>query len=522
MERVRARRCGSPDPEDTRAAPEGRRGCALRFAAVGATLLGYALLFAPLYRVTGGAAAAVSGIPILLAGVLLGSRWGMGAAILCIPLHLLLFRLAGEKNVSVLAHVSAGLAFAAVGGVVGRLRDLGLLLRGNHARLEGALADAHQAHQALAEREAQLAQAQSLAHIGYWVLDLGSRATTWSTELCHILGEDPATASPSAEAWWQHVHPEDRSVLQRNAATVVEEDRPIQAEYRIVRKDGKLRRAYGRVQVLKDDAGRPIKLLGTVQDVTEHRELEAHLAAAERLATVGTLVAGLAHEINNPLSYVVNNLEFVREELARLTPVLPGGAPDELAAAAGEALEGADRVRRIVRDLMAFSRPDQRPVPVDVERVLNLSVDMASAEIRHRARLVKEYGGVPAVSGDASRLSQVFLNLIVNAAQAIPPGQPERHEIRLTTRLEQDQILVSVRDTGEGMAPDVRRRCFEPFFTTRPVGSGMGLGLSTSLAIVRALGGDIVVESEPGRGSVFTVNLLPGPHQAAQPGRYRG
>lgn len=290
---------------------------------MGATLLGYALLFAPLYRVAGGAAAAVSGIPILLAGVLLGSRWGMGAAILCIPLHLVLFRLAGEKNVSVLAHVSAGLAFAAVGGVVGRLRDLGLLLRGNHARLEGALADAHQA---LAEREAQLAQAQSLAHIGYWVLDLGSRATTWSTELCHILGEDPATASPSAEAWWQHVHPEDRSVLQRNAAMVVEEDRPIQAEYRIVRKDGKLRRAYGRVQVLKDDAGRPIKLLGTVQDVTEHRELEAHLAAAERLATVGTLVAGLAHEINNPLSYVVNNLEFVREELARLTPVLPAGA----------------------------------------------------------------------------------------------------------------------------------------------------------------------------------------------------
>ncbi len=213
----------------------------------------------------------------------------------------------------------------------------------------------------------------------------------------------------------------------------------------------------------------------------------------------------MAHEINNPLSSVISNLEFVLEELRRQSPrQRERGA---LEAAAGEALQGADRVSRIVRDLMAFSRPREEAGPVDVERVLDLSVNMAATQTRYRARLVKEYGRVPPASGDPSRLGQVFLNLLVNAAQAIPAGHPEDHEIRVTSRLEGDRIVVSIHDTGGGMTPEVRNRIFEPFFTTKPVGSGMGLGLSTSLAAVRAMGGDIVAESEPGGGSTFVVTL---------------
>ena len=234
----------------------------------------------------------------------------------------------------------------------------------------------------------------------------------------------------------------------------------------------------------------------------------AELAAAERQAMLGSLAAGVAHQINNPLSAVVNNLGFVQEELGRVTPVLPAGGPEDLLAATEEALEGAGRVSRIVRDLMAFAQPDRPEAPVDVERILDLSVEMAGPATRHRARVVKEYGGVPPARGDASRLGEVFLHLIVNAAQAIPPGQPEASEIRLGTRVEQGRILVSIRDTGTGMTSQVLQRAFEPFFTTRPVGSGVGLGLSTSRAAVRSLGGDIVAESEPGRGSVFTVSLL--------------
>jgi CheY-like chemotaxis protein/anti-sigma regulatory factor (Ser/Thr protein kinase) len=213
---------------------------------------------------------------------------------------------------------------------------------------------------------------------------------------------------------------------------------------------------------------------------------------------------------------VVNNIEFLQQELAALRPALPAGRATELEAAVGEALHGAGRVGRIVRDLLTTGRPGERAGPVDVERVLDLCASMAAVKIRSRALLVKEYAGVPLVKGDTSRLSQVFLHLLVNAAQAIPEGRPGEHVIRITTRREGDRVAVVVRDTGAGMTPEVRDRVSEPFFTTRPIGSGKGLGLSTSLGIVRAAGGEMAVESEAGKGSAFTVTLPVAPPEALE------
>jgi signal transduction histidine kinase len=172
-------------------------------------------------------------------------------------------------------------------------------------------------------------------------------------------------------------------------------------------------------------------------------------------------------------------------------------------------LAGGDRVSDIVRDLKTFSRGDDGARgPVNVHAVLDLCANIARNQLLHRARLVKEYGEVPLVHANESQLAQVFLNLIVNAAQAIPLGaSPTANEVRITTRLQEDQLVVAISDTGAGIAPEHLHRLFEPFFTTKPVGVGTGLGLSICHGIVSALGGHITVESEPGRGSTFRVFL---------------
>ena len=244
------------------------------------------------------------------------------------------------------------------------------------------------------------------------------------------------------------------------------------------------------------------------------RTLQEQLLISDRMASVGTLAAGVAHEINNPLASVLANLELMTRDLGRMAVRLP--LDDGLAEVLDElrdARESADRIRHIVRDLKIFSRAadEERRGPVDVNRVLESSLRMAWNEIRHRARLVKEYTDVPAVEGNEARLGQVFLNLVVNAAQSIPEGNADRNVIRVSTALDaaSERVVVEVRDSGSGIAREHLPRIFDAFFTTKPVGVGTGLGLSICHRIVTGLGGDIRVESEEGLGTSFRVLLTP-------------
>ena len=250
---------------------------------------------------------------------------------------------------------------------------------------------------------------------------------------------------------------------------------------------------------------------GIGRDVTERKQIETRLMVSDRMASVGTLAAGVAHEINNPLAFVLANLDFAARQLDELAA---GGVAEskltELRSVVSDAREGADRVRAIVRDLKSFSRSDEpKPGPVDLHRVLDSCCSMAWNEIRHRARLEKAYhrGGRQAL-GTEPRLSQVFLNLLVNAAQAIPEGAASSHVIRVaTSSLEDGRLAVSISDTGPGMPAEVMSHIFEPFFTTKPVGVGTGLGLSICHGIVQELGGEIRVESALGKGTTFHVVL---------------
>jgi signal transduction histidine kinase len=239
----------------------------------------------------------------------------------------------------------------------------------------------------------------------------------------------------------------------------------------------------------------------------EQRRLQEQLMVAERMASVGTLAAGVAHEINNPLAAVVANLELALRTVERLPPELPDLA--ELRAELRDAHEAAHLVRQIVRDVKVFSRSvDERAGPVDVRQVLDSTVRMAWNEIRHRARLLKQYDAVPPVWTTDARLGQVFLNLLINAAQAIEIGHVDSNQIRLATRTDdRGRAVVEISDTGVGISAENLGRIFAPFFTTKPPGSGTGLGLSISHRIVQELGGELRLTSETGRGTIATVAL---------------
>jgi len=255
------------------------------------------------------------------------------------------------------------------------------------------------------------------------------------------------------------------------------------------------------------------------RDITERKRAQMELVQSTRLASVGTLAAGVAHEINNPLAYVIANLELMTDELRGLDGAVPPARLEELIAMAEDASSGADSVRKIVRGLKLFSRVDEeRRVILDVSGVMDVSINMATNEIRHRARLVKEYGHVPRIEADEGRLGQVFLNLLVNAAQAIPEGNVAANEIQVTTRTDgAGRAVIEIRDTGAGIPPEELGRIFDPFFTTKPIGVGTGLGLSICHGLIGEIGGELHVESTVGTGTMFRITLPAATAEIAPP-----
>lgn len=273
------------------------------------------------------------------------------------------------------------------------------------------------------------------------------------------------------------------------------------AERRMRRKDGSHFVAEITAKVLAD--GREQSF---VRDVTDRKQMEAQLVLAQRMASLGRLAAGVAHEINNPLAYVVLNLELAEAALAR-TP--EGPERDEIGRALAEARQGSARVRRIVRSLGTLSRADDEPLgPVDVHHAIDEAASIAEARWAPRARLVKEYGATRAAHGDSLRLGQVLVNLLVNAADAIPEGAAERNTIRVRTFDAADgRVGIDVVDTGTGVPEGAREHVFDPFFTTKPVGAGTGLGLAICHGIVRAFGGEIALADTGPGGTTFRVLL---------------
>jgi two-component system NtrC family sensor kinase len=262
---------------------------------------------------------------------------------------------------------------------------------------------------------------------------------------------------------------------------------------------------------------------------------EAHnqLLQSEKLASIGQLAAGVAHEINNPIGFVNSNLGTLKgyvdqlmgliDDISTLLEPLLASDPairknleelqrkaeldflrEDIGSLITESIDGTTRVRRIVQDLRDFSRTGEVDMEwVDIHAGLESTLNVVSNEIKYKADVVRDYGTLPHIECRPSQINQVFMNLLVNAAQAID----QKGRITLKSGSCEDKVWVSVSDTGSGIPPEIMARIFDPFFTTKPIGKGTGLGLSVSYGIIEKHGGKIEVASQPGQGTTFTVWL---------------
>ncbi len=260
--------------------------------------------------------------------------------------------------------------------------------------------------------------------------------------------------------------------------------------------------SYARVRELSERLAPDVAL--------RHQELlqaQVALTRADRLAALGQLAAGVGHEINTPLTYVMTNL---RELVEKLPLAEQSSDRIHLAGLASEALDGTERIRRVVSDLrlLTRSRENQELEPLEIHHVLGDALKLTEHVLRHRARVAEEYGDVPRVKAEPQRLAQVFVNLLVNAAQAIPETNADRGTITVRTkRSETGRAVVEIVDNGQGISAQHLGRLFEPYFTTKTQGEGTGLGLFVSLGIVRSFGGELEVVSEVGEGTTMRVSL---------------
>jgi PAS domain S-box-containing protein len=316
----------------------------------------------------------------------------------------------------------------------------------------------------------------------------------------------PSDADLGEASLFDLIPPEDQATALADMASIEAGTPGGPRERRFVMPGGGT--VWAEISAIPVDFDGETAILVMVRDLRDQKRMEAQLMLADRLASLGRLAASVGHEINNPLAYMLGNVQMLQRDLRQNLGISEEDRADLLARLT-LVEDGAMRVRDIVHDLKGLSVGDRITVgAIDLHRVLDLCANMAEHEIRNRATLVRDYGPAVSVRASEARLGQVFLNLLVNAAHAVlGEDKAGDNEIRVTTRrASAGTVLIEVRDTGVGIAAEHMERIFEPFFTTKEH-AGTGLGLSISHAIVTAMGGTITVEAQHPRGTCFRVTL---------------
>ena len=363
--------------------------------------------------------------------------------------------------------------------------------------------------------DVQLGEAQRLGRVGSWTWDIGRERAAASPELYRILGVASAHQINLATEFERFIHLDDRRAVRRHVEETLRAERAFATcEFRIVRADGAERSVVLRAEVKYGDDGRASIAWGTVQDVTERRELEEQLRRAQRMEALGQLASGVAHDFNNLLTVIGLEADSIDEALPLNHPLHEEVREVRLA---------VDRAGGLTRQLLAFSRRQLlRPSPVDLNQLVTETSTMLRRLLGENVELVTNLRtGVPRAFADPGQLQQVLVNLAVNARDAMPNGGKLLIATGVTaiardaTLPAGDYVMLTVADTGHGIEHSLQQRIFDPFFTTKPPGKGTGLGLSTVLGIVEQSGGSIVVKSQTGRGTRFTIRLPPAPAGAA-------
>jgi PAS domain S-box-containing protein len=376
------------------------------------------------------------------------------------------------------------------------------------------LTERKRAEEALRAGEARFRTLAEEAPVGIFQSDRRGVVVYLNRPGTRMLGVSEKDVAGSA--LWARVHPADRERVVAGWARAIADGSEFSSEFRWDTPQGRVLVLRTRSNALRGADGRVTGFIGVFVDFTDQRQLEEQLAVASRMAAMGTLVAGVAHEINNPLGGAMASHGFVAEEFERLRSLVASDAPidreavvtmlDEMRGALADALAGERRIAAIVRDLSLFARPDPQRQEVALAKVVEAALRWIPASLRQAASIEVEAGDAPEVIASEGQLSQVVVNLVTNAIKAAPPDRKAHVRVRVGPGPD-GAACIEVTDDGVGMAPELIRRIFDPFFTTREPGKGMGLGLSISHAIVTAHGGAITAASEPGRGSTFRVEL---------------
>jgi len=391
--------------------------------------------------------------------------------------------------------------------------------------------------------------------ITYSTVPTGDFKITYiSDNLKIILGYEAEEVLGDLDFWIDHVHPEDMPSLWQRLPTLMSKGTQESLDYRFKHKEGHYLWMHDTLRMLRDDEGNPVEMLGSLLDISKRKEIEAELIAekdeqreligklqeardqalqSEKMAAIGQLAAGVAHEINNPTGYINSNLcslERYVEDLIELIQlyqvaesVLEEQFPDlmrlvkavreridlefikeDIRSLVQESREGANRVKQIVQDLKDFSHLGEAVFrTADIHKGLDSTLNIVHNELKYKAVVTKKYGTLPQVECIYSQLNQVFMNILVNAAHAIE----KQGEIVIRTGEKNEEIWIEISDNGKGIPEEKLSRIFDPFFTTKAVGVGTGLGLSLSYGIINKHGGRIDVESEVGKGTQFTIWL---------------
>ncbi len=346
----------------------------------------------------------------------------------------------------------------------------------------------------------------------YFDYDVASDRVQWTENITSALGYPSGMVSDLI--WWNdRIHPDDRAAVRAMGDDAMSDPgRAIMTtEYRFLAADGRWLDILNRSLFIRDAAGKPVRVVGSLIDVTERKRLEQRLRMADRLSALGTFAAGLGHEVKNPLSATIGNLALAKRALRTLSAELGtrgAGILSDVDAMILDAIEGARRVGAVVDGLAVFNHRGAAHVrEVDLRLVVERALSIAGHDLTRRARVDLDLEAVPLVRGDPHQLGQVVLNLLANAQQSMDGDGAVQQSMRISLCERDRCVVLEVEDSGPGIKDEHMPRLFEPFFTTKPEGEGTGLGLAICKEVVVAHAGTIEAESVRPHGALFRVRL---------------